>query len=203
MNVDAASWETVTRDVTPAASAPPIARLPVPPPGQENAGVQDLIARHHGDHWIRTLAVNPDTARRFAQYFEHLFRAEGARLPLRERELIAVVVSTENGCGLCEIHHTIALGDALDDHVKARRIALDFRLAPLTEREHALVAFAVKVTNTPKDVGESDLAALRHVGLEDADILEALETSAWFNHTNRIFISLGVIPDAKYFGNRS
>ena len=42
---------------------------------------------------------------------------------------------------------------------------------------------------------------LHPVGLSDPDIIEALETSAWFNHTNRIFISLGVIPDEKYFGN--
>ena len=153
-----------------------------------------------GENWIRTLAVNPDTASRFAQYFEHLFRQGGARLPLRERELIAVVVSAQNGCGLCEVHHTNALGDALDDRTRARRIALDHHLAPLTDRERALADFAVKVTSNPKDVSTADIERLRAVGLSDPDIVEALETSAWFNHTNQIFISLGVIPDEKYFG---
>src|ERR1700733_16223481 len=81
-----------------------------------------------------------------------LFRQGGARLPLRERELIAVVVSAQNGCGLCEVHHTNALGDALDNRTRARRIALDHHLAPLTERERALADFAVKVTANPKDV---------------------------------------------------
>jgi uncharacterized peroxidase-related enzyme len=179
----------------------PIARLDVPTLGQEDASVRDLVGRHHGENWIRTLAINPDTASRFAQYFEHLFRQGGARLPLRERELIAVVVSAQNGCGLCEVHHTSALGDALDDRTRARRIALDHHLAPLTERERALADFALKITINPKDVGAADLERLRTVGLSDPDIVEALETSAWFNHTNRIFISLGVIPDEKYFGN--
>ncbi len=180
-------------------SSTSFARLSAPEAGKEGASVRDLVARHHGENWIRALAINPETASRFTQYFEHLFRPEGARLPLRERELIAVVVSAQNGCGLCEVHHTNALGDALDDSAKARRIALDHHLAPLTDRERALVEFALKVTVNPKDIGSPDFERLRDVGLSDPDIVEALETSAWFNHTNRIFISLGVIPDTKYF----
>ncbi len=176
-----------------------IARLPVPAPGAESAEAQALVERHHGENWIRALALNPDTARRFAAYFEDLFRAKGARLPLAERELIAVVVSATNGCGLCEIHHTNALGDALGDPVQARRIALDFHLAELSRRERALAEFASKVTRAPKEVDAGDFDALHAAGLDDADILEALETSAWFNHTNRIFISLGVRPDDHYF----
>jgi AhpD family alkylhydroperoxidase len=118
---------------------------------------------------------------------------------LRERELIAVVVSAQNGCGLCEVHHTNALGDALDDPTRARRIALDYHLAPLTERERALADFAVKVTTNPKDIGTGDLERLRAVGLSDPDIVEALETSAWFNHTNRIFIFTRRYPGREVF----
>lgn len=173
----------------------------------ENIYVRDLPSdvvklneSNHGENWIRALSVNPDTARRFASYFGSLFTsAKTARLPLQERELIAVIVSAENGCGLCEIHHTIALGDLIDDHARARRIALDHHLAPLSDREHAIAAFALKVTREPKSIEAADFEALRAVGLDDADIVEAVETSAWFNHTNRIFITLGVIPDAKFF----
>lgn len=135
-----------TRFAVPSSAA----RIDMPTLGQEDASVRDLVGRHHGENWILTLAVNPDTASRFAQYFEHLFRQGGARLPLRERELIAVVVSAQNGCGLCEGHHTNALGDALGDRTRARRIALDHHLAPLTDRERALADFAVKVTSKPE-----------------------------------------------------
>jgi uncharacterized peroxidase-related enzyme len=178
-----------------------ISRLGEPDRALLPADVLDIYEANHDEHWIRALAVNPDTARRFAAYFGSLFQAgKSARLPLHERELIAVVVSAENGCGLCEVHHTLALGNLIEDHPRARRIALDHHIAPLSAREHALAAFAVKVTRAPKSVGPDDFAVLRQVGLDDADILEALETSAWFNHTNRIFISLGVVPDAKFFG---
>ncbi|CAH2602686.1 Peroxidase-related enzyme [Rhodovastum atsumiense] len=176
-----------------------ISRLPVAERGSEAPAARALVEQHHGENWIRALALNPDFAARFSAYFQSLFRAEGARLPLQERELIAVVVSASNGCGLCEIHHTLALGEALGDPVRARRIALDPHLAGLSAREHALVAFALKVTRQPRDVSDDDFQALRDAGLDDGEILEALETSAWFNHTNRVFISLGVPPDDAYF----
>jgi uncharacterized peroxidase-related enzyme len=176
-----------------------VSRLPVPGPGAESADVRPLIERHGGENWVRALALNPDTARRFAAYFEDLFREKAARLPLHERELIAVAVSVTNGCGLCEIHHTVALGKALGDPTRARRIALDLHLAEFSVRERAIVEFAIEVTKAPKAIDGEAFHKLRQVGLDDADIIEALETSAWFNHTNRIFITLGVQPDDKYF----
>ena len=161
--------------------------------------VRALLADHHHENWIQVLSVNPDTARRFAAYFGSLFAAKGRQLPLAERELIAVVVSATNGCGLCEIHHTRALGDVLDDPARARRIALDHHLAGLSPREAALAHLAEKITRSPKTVEPADLQQLRTLGFSEPEILEAVETIAWFNHTNRIFISLGVLPDEKHF----
>ena len=110
-----------------------------------------------------------------------------------------MIVSSQNGCGLCEIHHTLALGAVLGDAERAHRIALDYHLVQLSKREHALVELALKVTHTPKTITDEDFAALRAVGLKDEDILEAIETASWFNHTNRITISVGIVPDRKYF----
>lgn len=184
--------------VNPSAEAD-VSRLGVPVEANLPDDVRSLIAANHRENWILALSANPETARRFTAYFGRLFDPRHGRLPIRERELIAVVVSSTNGCGLCEIHHTLAFGEAVGDVVKARRTALDRHLAPLTKREQALADFAHKVTVEPKSIGLADFDRLRAVGLADADILEALETSAWFNHTNRIFISLGVLPDEKYF----
>ena len=176
-----------------------ISGLRVPGAGELPEATRQLRARHHDENWIAALSLNGDTAGRFASYFEHLFAASGRRLPLRERELIAVIVSATNGCGLCEVHHTRALGDVIDDPARAQRIALDDHLVDMTPRERALVDLARKVTLDPKSVGKADFSHLRGLGLTDEDILEAVETSAWFNHTNRIFIALGVKPDDKYF----
>jgi uncharacterized peroxidase-related enzyme len=180
------------------ASPESFSRLPVPATHEPPGDVRELVDQHHGDHWIRALSLNPDTARRFAGYFGSLFGDKGL-LPITERELIAVVVSRENGCGLCAIHHTNALGEVGGDAVRAQRISLDHHLVALSVRERALVELATKITRSPKDITRADLDHLRKAGLSEPEILEAIETSSWFNHTNRIFISLGVIPDAKYF----
>jgi len=185
--------------MTQTLAAQSISRLDVPALADLSASARTLIDTHHQENWIQALSINPETARRFAAYFESLFASTGRRLPLKERELIAVIVSATNGCGLCEVHHTRALGDILDDPERAQRIALDDHLVDLSEREQALVDLARKITLAPRSVGRKDFDRLRAAGLADDDILEAVETSAWFNHTNRIFISLGVIPDEKYF----
>lgn len=181
------------------ADAQVIGRLDVPEHDALGDDIRELVDRHGNDNWIRALALNPDTARRFAQYFEGLFSATGGRLPIEERELIAVIVSRTNGCGLCTIHHAHALGAALDDRVKARRIALDYHLADLSPRQLALAQIAETITTTPREITAQNLDRLRALGLSDADILEAIETASWFNHTNRIFIAAGVVPDEKYF----
>jgi uncharacterized peroxidase-related enzyme len=179
-------------------SSASISRLHVPGPEAVSADIRELIERHHGENWIRALVLNPATAQRFTQYFEKLFGADG-RLPIEERELIAVIVSRTNGCGLCAIHHAHALGEALLDRVKARRIALDYHLAHLSPRQLALAEIAETITTSPRAISPQDFERLRRAGLEDADILEAIETASWFNHTNRIFIATGVVPDEKYF----
>lgn len=180
---------------------PDLSRLDVPAPAGLPDDVRALVDAHGGDNWIRALSLNPETARRFVQYFSSLFSTSGQHLPLAERELIAVVVSSSNGCGLCALHHTHALGDALGDPQKARRIAVDLHFAELSPREHALASLALKITRTPRDVSTADFDRLREQGLSEAAILEAVETASWFNHTNRIFISTGVLPDDRYFND--
>lgn len=177
-----------------------ISRLDVPDDKVLSTDIRQLIDRHGGDNWIRALSLSPDTARRFTQYFEQLFSATGTLLPIDERELIAVIVSATNRCGLCTIHHTHALGNVLDDHAQAQRIALDYHLAHLSPRSLALAELAETITLSPRQIGPADFERLRAVGLSDAAILEAIETASWFNHTNRIFIASGVVPDDKYFG---
>jgi uncharacterized peroxidase-related enzyme len=68
----------------------------------------------------------------------------------------------------------------------------DWRAAPVTERERALLAYAEKLTATPAEMGRSDLEPLRAAGLEDRDILDLAQVVAYFNYVNRIADGLGV-----------
>ena len=62
----------------------------------------------------------------------------------------------------------------------------------LDERRAALCRYAEKATATPEEMAEEDLAPLRAVGLDDADLLTLSHVIAFFNGANRIASCLHV-----------
>lgn len=72
----------------------------------------------------------------------------------------------------------------------------------LTEQQNRLVHFARRVAERPRQIDESDIEALRAVGLDDASIMEALSVcmmSAW---TNTLADTLKFDQDMEAFGLR-
>ncbi|MBN1201762.1 MAG: peroxidase-related enzyme [Anaerolineae bacterium] len=123
-------------------------------------------------------------------YVSLLFRDSG--LSREERELIAVVISAANGCAYCVQHHAEALDHYWQDRARVDRAVRDFRALDLPDRLRAILAYVVKLTEAPATVTEVDVAALRAVGLSDADILSVNLVTAYFNFVNRIAVGLGV-----------
>lgn len=52
--------------------------------------------------------------------------------------------------------------------------------------------YALKLTRTPADVVQEDVASLREAGLSDRAIHDAAAVTAYFNFVNRIALGLGV-----------
>lgn len=77
-----------------------------------------------------------------------------------------------------------------------RGILRDWRTARLTDAEKQLCGYAVKLTDTPSEMGQSDVDALRGVGWSDKDIHDATQIIAYFNYINRVADALGVEVDA-------
>jgi uncharacterized peroxidase-related enzyme len=51
------------------------------------------------------------------------------------------------------------------------------------------------VTRTPSAVRRQDIDTLRRHGLDDRDVLDAVEVIAYFNYINRVADALGVDPE--------
>ena len=66
---------------------------------------------------------------------------------------------------------------------------------PLDGADRALLAYALKLTRTPRDMRPADVQALRAAGLSDEEIFEAAFVTAYFNYTNRVAEGLGVEPE--------
>lgn len=55
-----------------------------------------------------------------------------------------------------------------------------------------MLAYAVKLTHTPADVGEEDVEALRDAGFDDTAILDICQVTSYYNYVNRLADGLGV-----------
>ncbi|MFK7601294.1 peroxidase-related enzyme [Deinococcus sp. SM5_A1] len=146
---------------------------------------------------FRAQALNGEQFLAWWNYFNLLVNKPG-ELSNVEREMIAVVVSGLNRCVYCAVSHGAALREYGMEAQKADTVAVNWRHANLSAREAALCAFAEKLTLHPAEMAESDLMPLRGAGLDDAQILEAVQVIGMFNMTNRVSSALGFIPNVEY-----
>jgi uncharacterized peroxidase-related enzyme len=72
----------------------------------------------------------------------------------------------------------------------------DWRTAPLSKKEKALLAYAVELTRTPNAMSGSNIQDLRASGWRDEDIHDATQVIAYFNYINRLADALGVEADS-------
>jgi uncharacterized peroxidase-related enzyme len=144
-----------------------------------------------------TYMVRPEHFRRWFNYFRELLQGESA-LSRAEREMIAVTVSSVNGCLYCLVSHGADLRMALEDEVLGDRITLDYRRAGLDERTTAMLDYAVKITRSPVECDETDVEHLRSLGFSDETIFDIAEIAAMFNFTNRLASATGMLPNREY-----
>jgi uncharacterized peroxidase-related enzyme len=141
--------------------------------------------------------LRPQRLRNFmAMYNELMLGASG--LSKLEREMVAVVVSSANRCYYCLVAHGQAVRRLSGDPELGEMMVLNYRVATLDPRQRAMLDFAWKLTVTPHDVGETDRAALRAVGLGAEDIFDLAETVAFFNLSNRMAYALDMMPNRDY-----
>jgi len=68
----------------------------------------------------------------------------------------------------------------------------DFRTAPISEQDRAMLEYVVKLTKDPTQISPGDHAKLRSAGFDDRGILQITLIASWFNYINRAADALGV-----------
>lgn len=164
---------------------------------QEKTGFVPNVARN--------FALTPEHFLRWFRYYDFLMRnEEKSHLSRKEREMIAVVVSSVNACEYCLASHSAYLREITGDPVLPDVLAANFRRAHLTPKEHALLEFAHQITVDSAVMSAADVQMLRAIGLSDEAIFEAAQVAAMFNFTNRIANAMGWVPnEVYYFQHRS
>ena len=71
----------------------------------------------------------------------------------------------------------------------------DFRSAPISAAERAMLEYVVQVTRDATGVSRETLDGLRAHGFDDRGILQITLITSWFNYINRVADALGVGRD--------
>ncbi|MDA7980275.1 MAG: peroxidase-related enzyme [Pirellulales bacterium] len=150
----------------------------------------------HVDHILQSHSMRPRTLDAHLALYKAVLHSRPNDLSPRERELVGVCVSRLNGCEYCVVHHTAGLARHLKDTALAEQLAAaavaDKPREPLSPKEWALCRYARRLTESPAEMCENDIAELRAAGLSDEAILDLNQIVAYFAYANRTVLGLGV-----------
>lgn len=145
-----------------------------------------------------TLAHRPDEFRAFFAYHDALMEKPG-NLTKAEREMIVVATSGVNQCQYCVIAHGAILRIRAKNPLIADQVATNYRKADITDRQKAMLDFAMNVSQTAHLVGEADFATLKTHGFTEDDIWDIAAISAFFGMSNRIANVTSMRPNAEFY----
>ena len=148
---------------------------------------------------LRAYAHDNAKLEAFAAFYNDLMLAPSGLSKL-EREMIAVVVSSQNRCYYCLAAHGAAVRQLSGDPVLGEMMVMNYRAAELEPRHRAMLDFAVKLTEAPFAVEEVDREALRQAGFGDRDIWDIAAVAAFFNMSNRMASAVDMRPNHAYHG---
>ncbi len=115
-----------------------------------------------------------------------------------EREMIAVAVSSVNKCYYCLVAHGAAVRELSGDPQLGEALVMNYKVAKVTDKQRAMLDFAVKLTKESGNVVEADRQALRDAGFTDRDIWDIASVAAFFNMTNRVASASDMRPNEEY-----
>lgn len=182
----------------------PISRYPVPEladlPEDLRSRILDVQAKAgFVPNVFLALAHRPAEWRAFMAYHDALLLKETGRLSKGEREMIIVATSAANQCLYCVVAHGAILRVYEKAPLLADPIAVNYRKAPITPRQRAMLDFAMKVTTASHTIDEADFAALREHGFDDEDAWDIGAIAAFFGLSNRMANLTGMRPNDEFY----
>ena len=144
------------------------------------------------------LAHRPEEFRAFFAYHDALMDKPG-NLTKAEREMIVVATSNLNQCQYCVVAHGAILRIRAKDPLIADQVAVNYRKADISDRQKAMLDFAIRVSTEAQKVSESDFATLTSHGFTEEDIWDIAAISAFFGLSNRLANVTSMRPNAEFY----
>ena len=144
-------------------------------------------------------ARRPDEWRAFFAYHDALMLREQGSLTKGEREMIVTATSAANQCLYCVVAHGALLRIYEKKPLVADQVATNHRKADISARQRAMLDFAMKVSQHPRELGEEDFAPLHAHGFDDEDIWDIAAITAFFGLSNRMANFSGMQPNPEFY----
>jgi uncharacterized peroxidase-related enzyme len=181
----------------------PISRYPVPRLDELPADIRqriEAVAEKSGfvPNVFLVLARRPDEFRAFFAYHDALMERPSG-LTKGEKELIVVATSAANDCLYCVVAHGAIARIRMKDPLIADQVAVSWRKAPLSDRQRAMLAFAMKVATRSSEIDDADHDELRGHGFTDDDIWDIGAIAAFFALSNRMANLTGMQPNTEFY----
>jgi 4-carboxymuconolactone decarboxylase len=185
------------------AQPPAVSRFPVPQLEDMPGDIRDrILAVQEKSGFIPnvflTLAHRPEEFRAFFAYHDALMDKAG-NLTKAEREMIVVATSNVNQCQYCVIAHGAILRIRAKNPLIADQVAANYRKADITDRQKAMLDFAMKVSQSAHLVGEADFQTLKTHGFTEDDIWDIAGISAFFGMSNRLANVTSMRPNPEFY----
>jgi len=146
---------------------------------------------------LRAYAFDAEKLNSFTAMYNDLMLGDSALTKL-EREMIAVAVSSVNKCYYCLVAHGAAVRALSGDPALGEALVMNYKVAQITDKQRAMLDFAVKMTRESAAMEEADRQTLRDHGFSDRDIWDIASVAAFFNMTNRVASATDMRPNPEY-----
>ena len=103
------------------------------------------------------------------------------------KEAIALLISKENGCEMCvDVHKSIAKMLGLSDE-RIEEILQGVEAISTDDKEKALLNFCIRASKKDSyKIMKEEIDALKNMGYSDAQVIEAVAITGYFNYINTL-----------------
>ncbi len=179
------------------------------PYDESEGGLRELYDRIKGpgnnvDNIMLAHSLRPHTMQGHMMLYKYVLHHPRNTLPKAYLEAIGVYVSSLNNCHYCVEHHFAGMARLIGDAPRAGAIrqALENRRPEdaFSGSELAGLNYAGKLTLAADQVMAADIEAMRQAGLDDGQILEVNQVTAYFCYANRTVLGLGIATEGDIIG---
>jgi uncharacterized peroxidase-related enzyme len=105
-----------------------------------------------------------------------------------------------NHCYYCNVAHGALARIYAKDPTLADQLVANYRTADVSDERMAMLDVAVKLTESPAEVTEEDIALLEDAGYSEEAIWDIAAVTAFFNLSNRMAMFADMRPNDEFHG---